>query len=172
MKKNVASQVVGCQLVSKTDGSPVTTGTTTVYVTGDAGTQATGSVGSGACTHKGHGFWTYAPAQAETNYDHAAFTFENSSAVNVTIQIYTSFPQSADAPTATQNADALLKHDWTSVTGEAARSVLNALRQLRNKWTLTGGTLSVKKEDDSTEAWNASVTTDGAAEPVTGSDPS
>ena len=97
MKKNVASQVVGAQLNSKTDGSEVTTGTTTVYVTGDGGTQATGSVGSGACTHEGHGFWTYAPAQAETNYDHVAFTFANTSAVSTTVQIYPSFPQTGDS---------------------------------------------------------------------------
>jgi hypothetical protein len=96
MKKNVASQFVGAQLIAKADGTPVTTGTTTVYVTGDAGTQAAGSVGSGACTHEGNGFWTYAPAQAETNYDHVAFTFVNTSAVNATIQIYTSFPQTGD----------------------------------------------------------------------------
>lgn len=88
MKKNVSSQIVGCQLVSKTDGSAVTSGTTTVYVTGDGGSQAAGSVGSGACTHEGHGFWTYAPAQAETNYDHVAFTFENADAINVTVQCY------------------------------------------------------------------------------------
>jgi hypothetical protein len=96
MKKNAASQVVGAQLVSKTDGSAVTSGTTTVYVTGDGGTQAAGSVGSGACTHEGNGFWTYAPAQAETNYDHVAFTFVNTSAVNTTVQIYPSFPQTGD----------------------------------------------------------------------------
>lgn len=96
MKKNVASQVVGAQLNSKTDGSAVTTGTTTVYVTGDGGTQAAGSVGSGACTHEGQGFWTYAPAQAETNYDHVAFTFTNTSAVAATVQIYTSYPQTGD----------------------------------------------------------------------------
>lgn len=96
MKKNVASQVVVAQLVSKTDGSAVTSGTTTVYVLGDAGTQATGSVGSGAGTHEGNGVWSYAPAQAETNYDNVAFTFTNTSAVNATIQIYTSFPQTGD----------------------------------------------------------------------------
>ena len=96
MKKNVASQAVGAQLISKTDGSAVTSGTTTVYVTGDAGTQATGTVGSGAATHEGNGYWTYAPSQAETNYDLAAFTFVNSSAVNATVQIYTSFPQTGD----------------------------------------------------------------------------
>lgn len=96
MKKNTASQVVGCQLISKTDGSAVTAGTTTVFVTGDNGTQTTGSVGSGAATHKGHGYWEYLPAQAETNYDHVAFTFENSSGVNGTVQIYPSFPQTGD----------------------------------------------------------------------------
>lgn len=74
-------------------------------------------------------------------------------------------------PTATENADALLKRDWTSVTGEAARSVLNALRFLRNKWTLSGTTLSVKEEDDTTEAWTAEVSTTPGADPITGSDP-
>ena len=96
MKKNVASQVVGCQLVSATDGSAFT-GSVTVYVTGDAGTQAAGSVGSGACTHEGNGFHTYAPAQAETNYDHVAFTFIGTGAVPSTVQIYTSFPQTGDS---------------------------------------------------------------------------
>jgi len=96
MKKNVASQSVGCQLVSKTDGSAITSGTTTVYVTGDAGTQATGSVGSGAATHEGNGYWTYNPSQGETNYDLVAFTFVNTSAINSTVQIYTSFPQTGD----------------------------------------------------------------------------
>lgn len=95
MKKNVASQFVGCQLVSATDGSAFT-GSVTVYVTGDAGTQAAGSVGAGACTHEGNGFHTYAPAQSETNYDHVAFTFIGTGAVPATVQIYTSFPQTGD----------------------------------------------------------------------------
>src|SRR3546814_1041403 len=83
MKKNVASQIIGAQMVSATDGSAFT-GAVTVAVTGDGGTQATGSVGSGACTHEGNGFHTYAPAQAETNYDHVAFTFTGSGAIPAT----------------------------------------------------------------------------------------
>jgi hypothetical protein len=75
-------------------------------------------------------------------------------------------------PTAIENADALLKRDWTSVTGEAARSVLNALRFLRNKWGAPGGVLTVTKEDDATTAWTGTLSTDAAAEPVTGVDPS
>lgn len=96
MKKNVASQRVGAQMVSATDGSAFT-GAVTVAVTGDAGTQATGSVGAGACTHEGNGYHTYAPAQAETNYDLVAFTFTGSGAVPVTVSIYTSFPQTGDS---------------------------------------------------------------------------
>lgn len=95
VKKNVASQVIGAQMVSATDGSAFT-GSVTVYVTGDAGTQAIGSVGSGACTHEGNGFHTYAPAQAETNYDHVAFTFIGTGAVPGTVQVFTSFPQTGD----------------------------------------------------------------------------
>lgn len=74
-------------------------------------------------------------------------------------------------PTATENADALLKRDWSSVTGEAARSVLNALRFLRNRWTLSGGTVTVYKEDDATTAWSGSAAT-AASDPVSSIDPS
>ena len=88
MRKNTASQVIGAQMVSATDGSAFT-GSVTVAVTGDGGTQATGSVGSGACTHEGGGYHTYAPAQAETNYNLVAFTFSGTGAVPVTVQVYT-----------------------------------------------------------------------------------
>lgn len=98
MKKNVASQKIGCQMVSATDGSAFT-GSVTVSVTGDAGTQATGSVGSGACAHEGNGYHTYAPAQAETNYDLIAFTFTGTGAIPATVQVFTSFPQTVDNAT-------------------------------------------------------------------------
>jgi hypothetical protein len=68
--------------------------------------------------------------------------------------------------------DALLKRDLSAVTGEAARSVLNALRFLRNKWSISGTTLTVTKEDDATTAWTSSLTTSSSANSVTGSDPS
>lgn len=88
MLKNTAGQKVGSQLVAAADGSAFT-GFVTVEVTVDAGTQATGSVGSGACTHEGNGYHTYAPAQAETNGDLVAFTFHGTGAVPSTVQIYT-----------------------------------------------------------------------------------
>lgn len=96
MKKNVASQTIGAQMVSATDGSAFA-GAVTVYVTGDAGVQAAGSVGSGACTHEGNGYHTYAPAQAETNYDLVAFTFTGTGAVPATVQVFTGYPQTGDS---------------------------------------------------------------------------
>lgn len=95
MKKNVSGQKVGAQLINATTGAAFT-GSVTVSVTGDAGTQATGSVGSGACTHEGNGYHTYAPAQAETNYDLVAYTFTGTGAIPATVQVYPSFPQTAD----------------------------------------------------------------------------
>ncbi len=86
MRKNVSGQIVSASLVSRTDGSAVTTGTTTVYVTGDGGTQASGG---GTVTHEGNGEWSYAPTQAETNYTHIAFTFTNTNAVGQTLNVYT-----------------------------------------------------------------------------------
>lgn len=86
MKKNVAGQVIGAQMVAL-DGSAFT-GSVTAYVTGDGGTQAAGSVGAGACAHEGNGFHTYAPAQAETNHDHVAFTFIGAGAIPATVQVY------------------------------------------------------------------------------------
>lgn len=68
-------------------------------------------------------------------------------------------------------ADAILKRDWTSVTGEASRSVLNALRFLRNKWYIVGATLHVTKEDDATDAWTGALSTQAGADPITGVDP-
>lgn len=189
MKKNAAGQVIGAQLVSAVDGSAFT-GAVTIYVTGDAGTQAIGSVGSGACAHEGNGFHTYAPAQAETNYDHVAFTFIGTGAVPATVQVYPSFPQTgdsfarigapagvslaadiADVPTATENADAMLNRDMSAVSDTNARSPLNALRFLRNKWSISGTALTVTKENDITSAWTSTVTATTGADPITGNDP-
>lgn len=88
MKKNTAGQSIGAQMLTAADGTPFT-GAVTVYVTGDNGTQAVGTVGSGACVHKGNGYHSYEPSQAETNYDHVAFTFVGVGAVPATVQAIT-----------------------------------------------------------------------------------
>lgn len=84
----------------------------------------------------------------------------------------TSLPNTISGlPTATENADALLNRDMSAVSDTNGRSPLNALRFLRNKWSVAGTALTVKKEDDTTTAWTATVTADAAADPITGSDP-
>lgn len=149
MRRNIAGQFIGCQLVSKTDGSPVTTGTTTVYVTGDAGTQAAGSVGSGACTHEGNGFWTYAPAQAETNYTHVAFTFVNTSAVNATVQV---FPMAYDSSgQATVGAVAANAIDAAAIASDAGTELATAV------WVSATRSLTVLDEDSTTLDLDATI---------------
>lgn len=73
--------------------------------------------------------------------------------------------------TAEQIADALLNRDMSAVSDTNARTPLNALRFLRNRYAVSGTTLTVYEEDDSTAAWTATLSTDAAADPVTGSDP-
>jgi hypothetical protein len=141
MKKNVASQVIGAQMVSASDGSAFT-GAVTAYVTGDGGTQAAGSVGAGACTHEGNGFHTYAPAQAETNYDHIAFTFIGTGAVPASVQVHTTFPQTGDnfarlgAP-----AGASVSADVAAVKAETAAIVADT-NELQTDW-VNGGRLDL-----------------------------
>lgn len=76
-------------------------------------------------------------------------------------------------PTTAQTdfADAHLNRDMSAVTVTNARSPINALRFLRNKWAISAGTLTVYKEDDSTSAWTSALTTNASADPVVTSDP-
>lgn len=83
---------------------------------------------------------------------------------------------SSEFSTAAANkiADAMLDRNMATGTDSGSttvRTMRQALRFLRNKWTISGTTLSVKAEDDSTESWSSTLTTDGAATPVTASDP-
>lgn len=183
MKKNTASQVIAAQLVSATDGSAVTSGTTDVYVTGNGGTQAS----TGTATHEGNGCWSYLPSQAETNYDHIAFTFVNASAINATVQVYTSYPQTGDSftrlgapagasiaadidavPTAAENADKKLGRNIMGGS-DGGRTESEALCFLRNKVDAENG--FVYETDDTTVAWSFTSTTNPLAQPITVIDP-
>jgi hypothetical protein len=83
-KKNTATELTFA-LVSATDGSAVTTGTTTCYYTLDGGTQATGNT----ATHEGNGQWSVAIDAAHINGDTAGFLMINSSAIPVNIHVNT-----------------------------------------------------------------------------------
>ena len=86
MKRNTAGQKIGAQLITAADGSAFS-GAVTVYVTKDAGVQTIGSVGSGAATSEGNGYYTYAPSQSETDGDLLAYTFVGAGAIPVTVQV-------------------------------------------------------------------------------------
>lgn len=57
----------------------------------------------------------------------------------------------------------------TKVTG---RDTLSAMRYLRNKVDISGSTMTVYQEDDTSAAWNAALTTTAGVNPVTTVDPS
>ena len=158
MIRNKAGQYVGAQMELTTGGPFI--GTATVYATKDNGSQA--SIGS--ATHKGNGYHQIAPTAAQTDGDFLAYTFVGTNARSVTVQLYT-LPD-------TEIADAVLGRDLGSVVGAASRSALNALRFLRNRWFISGNTLTVTTENDSTVAWTGTVGTNAAADPITSVDPS
>lgn len=71
-------------------------------------------------------------------------------------------------------ADALLNRDMSVGTDSGSptvRTVRQALRFLRNKWSIAAGTLTVTKEDDATASWTSAVTGTAGADPITSSDP-
>lgn len=85
MFRNVASQVIGAQMLTAADGTAFT-GTVSVSVLKDGGTQA---AGGGTVTHEGNGFHSYVPTQSETDAAHVAFTFTGTGAAPATVQVYT-----------------------------------------------------------------------------------
>lgn len=88
MIRGQSGQTIGSQMLDASTGAAFA-GAVTVYITGDGGTQAIGSVGAGLCVHEGNGYHTYTPSAAETNFALIAFTFIGSGAIPVTIQVTT-----------------------------------------------------------------------------------
>jgi hypothetical protein len=75
-------------------------------------------------------------------------------------------PTTAGCPAVTLQVDeltnvieSLLEYDFSVITGEASRSMLNALRRLVNKVDIVSNTLTVYKEDDETAALTQTITT-------------
>jgi len=127
MLKNTGSQTICFQAVSTTDGSAVTTGTPTVYVLGDGGTQ---SSGGGTKTHEGQGTWSYVPSAGETNYSHVVYTFVLSGAINHAINVYPSTFDYTAALTGDTIADQVWEETQSTHTtagsfGELATEIAN-----------------------------------------------
>lgn len=127
MLKNVASQVIGAQMVSATDGSAFT-GSVSVAVTVDGGTQGAGT--ETAPAHEGNGYHTYGPSQTETNGNLIAFTFTGTGAIPVTVQVYTdaSYDRLGAPAGASVSADvAAVKSDTAALpSASAVRTEMDA----------------------------------------------
>lgn len=112
-------------------------------------------------------------AAIKTNTDKLGTAMElDGSVYRFTTNALEQAPTGGSAPTADENADALLARDIGSGTGAGTleeRTVRSALRAVRNRNDYANGV--VYKEDDTTQAWTYTKTTDAAAEPVTGVDP-
>lgn len=70
-------------------------------------------------------------------------------------------------------SDAMLDRNMATGTDSGSttvRTMRQALRFLRNKWAISGGTLTVSKEDDTTTSWTGTVT-QTAGNPVSQIDP-
>lgn len=76
----------------------------------------------------------------------------------------------AALPTAAQIADKILGRNIAG-SSDGGRTVTEALRVLRNRWTRTDDTLTVYAEDDSTTSWTSTLTTSDTLDPVSESNP-
>lgn len=151
MIKGNGGQSIGAQMINASTGAAFT-GAVTVYITGDAGVQAIGSVGGGVCVHEGNGYHTYAPAAGETNYNLVAFTFIGTGAIPQTIQIAT-IPMSQIA--ALQATSGLTSIAIPDVLADAAQEIrvnragrlepgvaawmLRKLNRIIDRWNATPG---------------------------------
>lgn len=108
------------------------------------------------------------------NYQWTAYLQEGGTPVSTDPKVFgglITWSGTAISDLQTETAKKILTLDWATVTGEASRSVLNALRRLRNRITRVDATGTVYKEDDTTAAWTVVLTTDAAVEPIVTVDP-
>jgi len=96
----------------------------------------------------------------------------------VALQISVTGTFGFDIPYRLQSAalipDQVLKRDMSAVeavTSAAGRSLLNAIRLLRNRWSTTPTAITVYKEDDATPAWTGALSTAVGAAQITSVDP-
>lgn len=81
------------------------------------------------------------------------------------------FATTADFMTEAEMTDYLLDRALSVGTDSGGRTVRNALRGLVNKVSISGGTLTVYEEDDTTPAYTAAVGTNVGQAPIVSIDP-
>lgn len=152
MRKNVAGQIVSFQMNATANGAVVTTGTPAVYFTVDGGSQGTGA---GTSTHEGNGQWSYAPAQAETNGNHVAFTMILANAIAQTVNTW---PVSFDPTNAATMGTTLA----TAANLATVDTVVDGIRVVTDNLPEAGALTTISADTARLTAARAAVLTDWA----------
>lgn len=144
-----------------------------VKISKDGGAAATATNAPSAITMGNTAMWSLALTSTEMAAKSVLITIGDAAtkAVEDQMIIIETYGEGNGEIDSQHFADTLLKRDMSSVTGEASRSFLNALRFLRNKWSISSTTLTVTKEDDATSAWTATIAGTAGADPITSIDP-
>lgn len=137
-------------------------------VTGNVGGNVTGSVGSVASG----GITAASVATGAIDADALAADAgtELATAVWASATRTLTAPDNLSIPTTAEIADKILGRNIEGGS-DGGRTTSEALYPLRNKVTVSGGTMTVYKPDDSTSAWTAAVTGTAGADPITSVDP-
>lgn len=180
-----ALTVTGCHLTMVVDNA----GTPTLAIDADA-TASGGNNDMVHITNDDAGYYSLELTAAQTNYlGGASLTIVDTDVHLPVFHEFTILPalvydslisgsdnlqvdvREVQSTQANQLADALLNRDMGSVTVTNTRSPINALRAIRNKWSISGSTITFTTEDDTTEAWTATIVGTAGANPITSLDP-
>jgi len=182
-------------VASGSAGAIITSGTGTAQLSVSSGAVTVGTINSGAATTVENAVWdaTMSSHTGSTTYGGRVIRAANSNveafitgAHHIAADIHELQPAVIDnthfaAGAIDSNAFALSAAEEVADTilgrniaggSSSGRNVTQALRFLRNKFTVVGTSLTVYAEDDTTVSWTSTVSTNAFAEPVTGSDPS
>ena len=85
MLKNTSGQHISFIAIASADGSPVTTGTPTVYLSKDGAAQATST---NTATHLGNCVWVLDLTQTETDADNLSAVMVLANAINAFAQAF------------------------------------------------------------------------------------
>jgi hypothetical protein len=180
-QQNSTNYPIGFLLVLKTDHITGATGkvaTIVLTVSKNGAVFAAHDAGSGI-TEAGNGWYNWTPAAGDRDTlgelkFHVAEPSCDPYDEKYDIVAYDPFAAvSLPAAERTAMADAILTRDWTQVASWPARCLLQALRLLRNKWSVnpTTAVLTVTTEDDATQAWQGQLQSQAGADPIVGQIP-
>lgn len=127
-------------------------------------------------THEGGGIWSLAIAASEVNGRITVIKIVDQTATkeveDQSIIICTYGDDSAEIHL-NDVADHVIRRTWANAeaaTGpdtKTGRSLLGAIAKLVNRLAISGGTLTIYEDDDSTSLFTQAVTTNAAADPIT-----